>query len=265
MKQYTVSFIGTGNIGGALLQAIANQNSNYLVKAYDISEKALKKAESLGAIACSSIGEVVAYADIVVMAIKYQYYGDVIPELSVSIPKNAIVISLAPGYSFADLKEKLGKSQRIVRAMPNTPAMIGEGMSSLAFSSDVYTEDEKNAVLGIFRGAGKAVEVREDMMDAAMAISGCAPAYGYIFIEAMGDIGTALGLPRAMSYEMASQALLGAAKMVLESDMHPGELKDMVCTPAGTTIQGVMALEESGFRNAVIQAVAATYRKAKEM
>ena len=265
MRQYTISFIGTGNMGGALLEAIVKSKSGHLIKAYDISEKALKKVEKLGAIACSSIKETVMYADIVIMAIKYQYYGDVLPELSESVDPRAIVISLAPGYTFANMKDKLGKKQRIVRAMPNIPAMIGAGMSSLAFSPDHYNEEEKSVVLDIFRGAGKAVEVREDQMDAAMAVSGCAPAYGYIFIEAMGDIGTALGLPRAMSYEMASQALLGAAKMVLESEKHPGELKDMVCTPAGTTIQGVMALEESGFRNAVIKAVAATYNKAKEM
>ncbi len=264
-KQYTISFIGSGNIGCALMQSIAKTQKNAAIKAYDILPKALKKAESYGAAACASVREVVSGADIVVMAIKYQYYADVIPELTVSIPKNAIIISLAPGYTFESLKEKMGREQRIVRAMPNTPAMIGEGMSSLAFSPDPYTDEEKDVVLSIFRGAGKAVEVREELMDAAMAISGCAPAYGYIFIEAMGDIGTALGLPRAMAYEMASQALLGAAKMVMESGLHPGELKDMVCTPAGTTIQGVMALEESGFRNAVIQAVAATYRKAKEM
>ena len=265
MKQYTISFIGAGNIGGALIQATEKVDKGYLIKAFDVSEKASLKAQQYGAIICQSITEVVAHADIVIMAIKPQYYNEVMEELAASLPKQAIIISLAPGYGIATLKNKLGQEQRIVRAMPNTPAQVGEGMSAVAFSADPFDEDEKNAVLDIFRGAGHVIEVREEMMDSVMALSGCAPAYGYIFIESLGDIGTALGLPRAMAYELAAQTLLGASKMVLESGKHPGELKDMVCTPGGTTIQGVMALEESGFRNAIIQAVAATYRKAKEL
>ena len=265
MKQYTISFIGAGNIGGALIQAIMKVNKGYLVKAYDISAQACEKARGYGAIICQSIPEVAAHADIIFMAIKPQYYNEVLQELKTAVPKEAIVISPAPGFAIESLKEQLGEEQRIVRAMPDTPALVGEGMSAVAFSHDTFPQDDKEAVMDIFRGAGHVIEVREEMMDSVMALSGCAPAYGYIFIEALGDIGTALGLPRAMSYELAAQTLLGASKMVLESGKHPGELKDMVCTPGGTTIQGVMALEESGFRNAIIQAVAATYRKAKEL
>ena len=265
MNQITISFIGAGNIGGALIQAISGLNKGYLIKVYDVSEKAMRRAESMFAIGCGSIREVVNHTDIVIMAVKPQYYNEVIAELQNCLAPETIVISLAPGWGIDPLKEKLGAEQRIVRAMPNTPAQVGEGMSAVAFSHDTYSADEKDAVLDIFRGAGHVIEVREEMMDSVMALSGCAPAYGYIFIEALGDIGTALGLPRAMSYELAAQTLLGASKMVLESGKHPGELKDMVCTPGGTTIQGVMALEESGFRNAIIQAVAATYRKAKEL
>ena len=265
MQQITISFIGTGNIGSALIQSVMKINKGYLVKAYDVSDPALKNAMSLGAIACQSIEEAVAHSDIVIMAVKPQYYNEVIEHLTQALAKETIIISLAPGWSIDLLKSKLGQEQRIVRAMPNTPALVGEGMSAVAFSNDHYTEDEKAAVKDIFRGAGKCTEIREDMVDSVMALSGCGPAYGYIFIESLGDIGTALGLPRKQAYELAAQTLLGAAKMVLESGKHPGELKDMVCTPGGTTIQGVMALEESGFRNAIIQAVAATYRKAKEL
>lgn len=265
MKQYTISFIGAGNIGGALIQAISRMQKGYLVKVFDISETAAERARSHGAIVCHSIAEAAAHADIVFTAIKPQYYEEVLTELKSTLAEETIVISPAPGYGIEALKGMLGEQQRVVRAMPNTPALVGEGMSAVAFSHDVFPEDDKQAVLDIFRGAGHVIEVREEMMDSVMALSGCAPAYGYIFIEALGDIGTALGLPRAMSYELAAQTLLGASKMVLESGKHPGELKDMVCTPGGTTIQGVMALEESGFRNAIIQAVAATYRKAKEL
>ncbi len=265
MEQYTITFIGAGNIGGALIQSIMKVDKGYLVKAYDVSPVASEKARGYGAIICHSIPEAVAHTDIVFMAIKPQYYNEVLDELKTCLAKETIVISPAPGYAIETLKTHLGEQQRIVRAMPNTPALVGEGMSAVAFSHDTFPQADKEAVMDIFRGAGHVIEVREEMMDSVMALSGCAPAYAYIFIEALGDIGTAMGLPRAMSYELAAQTLLGASKMVLETGRHPGELKDMVCTPGGTTIQGVMALEESGFRNAIIQAVAATYRKAKEL
>ena len=265
MEQFTISFIGTGNIGSALIQSIMKHDKDYVVKAYDISDKALQHARSLGAIACQSIQEAVANTDIIIMAVKPQFYNEVLSAYPGVLSKDTIIISLAPGWGIGLLKSKLGEEQRIVRAMPNTPALVGEGMSAVAFSADRYRDEEKAAVKDIFLGAGKCIEVREDMMDSVMALSGCAPAYGYIFIESLGDIGTALGLPRQQAYELAAQTLLGASKMVLESGKHPGELKDMVCTPGGTTIQGVMALEQSGFRNAIIQAVAATYRKAKEL
>ncbi len=263
--EHVIGFIGAGNMGGALLGGLAREGLQNKVLAFDISGQALTNAVSLGAEAVSSAAEVAMKADIIVLAVKPQFYPEVLPQIQGNLRETAMVISLAPGYDIAALKKALGQEQRIVRAMPNTPALLGEGMTSVAFSEDSYEDEEKEAVLQIFRKAGKAVEIREALMDAAMAAASCSPAFAYLFIEALGAAATAMGVPRALSYEMAAQSLLGAAKMVLETGKHPGELKDMVCSPGGTTIQGVIALEKAGFRAAVMEAAKATLDRAQEM
>ncbi|MFQ9801294.1 MAG: pyrroline-5-carboxylate reductase family protein [Clostridia bacterium] len=146
------------------------------VLVFDVSEQALANAVSLGAEGASSAAEVAMKADIIVLAVKPQFYPDVLPQVQGNLRKTAMVISLAPGYDIAALKKVLGQEQRIVRAMPNTPALLGEGMTSVAFSEDSYEVEEKEAVLQIFRKAGKAVEIREALMDAAMAAASCSPA-----------------------------------------------------------------------------------------
>ena len=260
-----IGFIGAGNMGGALLNGLARGGLQDKVLVYDVSDRAVADAVSVGAEAAESASELARASDIVILAVKPQFYPEVLPQLQGELQPGAIVVSLAPGYDIAALKRALGQTRRVVRAMPNTPALLGEGMSSVAFSEDAYEDEEKEAVLQIFQKAGKAVEIREPLIDAAMAAAGCSPAYAYLFIEALGDAVTAMGLPRALSYEMAAQSLLGAARMVLETGKHPGELKDMVCSPGGTTIQGVIALEKAGFRAAVMDAAKAALDRAQEM
>lgn len=153
----------------------------------------------------------------------------------------------------------------MVRTMPNTPAMVGEGMTGLCYDETLFTDEEKATVEALFTAVGKTEKVEEKLLDVVASASGCSPAYVYMFIEALADGCVKNGLPRQMAYRMAAQAVLGSAKMVLETGKHPGELKDMVCSPGGTTIEGVAALEQGNFRGAIIKACDANYEKNKRL
>ena len=170
--------------------------------------------------------------------------------------KGKALISIAAGWRVEMLKKAVGDGVRLLRAMPNTPLLVGDGMT--AFSREhTLTESEAAFAEGLFRALGRQLWVEEYQMDAVTALSGSSPAFVYIFTEAMADAGVACGLSRVQAVEMAAQTLLGSAKMVLETGMHPGALKDMVCSPAGTTIAGVRALEAHNFRSVVMEAVIA--------
>lgn len=185
--------------------------------------------------------------------------------------REKVVISIAAGLSVEDLQRMAeegcgprGVKTKIIRVMPNTPAMVGAGMSALC-RNEYVTEEEFEFVMKIFSGIGSAEEVEESLMDAVTGVSGSGPAYVYLFIEALADGGVLAGLPRAKAVKFAAQTVLGSARMVLETGRHPGELKDAVCSPAGTTIEGVRALEAERFRHAVMSAVAASAEKSKNM
>ena len=178
--------------------------------------------------------------------------------------EDKLVISIAAGQTIANIEKLFGKTIKLVRSMPNTPALVLEGAAGVCYNDHV-TEDDKKTVMEIFSSFGVANEVSESMIDTVIGVSGSSPAYVFMFIEAMADAAVADGMPRAQAYEMAAQSVLGSAKMVLETGKHPGELKDMVCSPAGTTIEAVRVLEEKGFRSAVIEAMKACVKKAKEM
>lgn len=165
-------------------------------------------------------------------------------------------MTLAPGKTLDWLETQFGKKVKIVRTMPNTPALVGEGMTA-ACPNQYVTEEERDYVLKILGAFGKVEIVPERLIDAVVAVSGSSPAYVFILIEAMADAAVAEGMPRAQAYEFAAQAVYGSAKMVLETGKHPGELKDMVCSPAGTTIEAVRILEKEGFRSSVIEAMKA--------
>ena len=195
---------------------------------------------------------------------KTTVYADVIQEVKDLVRPEQLIITIAPGKTLAWLAEQFGKDVKIVRTMPNTPAMVGEGMTA-ATPNEHVTKEELDYACKILSAFGKVEVVTEHMMDAVVAVSGSSPAYVFMFIEAMADAAVAEGMPRAQAYKFAAQAVLGSAKMVLETGKHPGELKDMVCSPAGTTIEAVGVLEEHGFRSAIIDAMKACVDVAKGM
>ena len=175
-----------------------------------------------------------------------------------------LIVMIAAGQTIAVNEARFGRNIKIVRAMPNTPALVGEGMAALCANSYV-TGEEKDEVREIFESFGKAEFVAENMMDVVAGVSGSSPAYVYMFIEALADGAVLQGMPRQQAYTFAAQAVLGSARMVLETGMHPGALKDMVCSPGGTTIEAVASLEQDGLRAAVIRAVDVCTEKSKAM
>lgn len=208
--------------------------------------------------------EAAAFGDIVFLAVKPQYYHEVIQEIRETVKEDQILVTIAPGKTLAWLEEEFARPLKIVRTMPNTPAMVKEGMMALCPNEKVSAADLQ-AVREVCSSFSKTEVVSENLMDVVTAVSGSSPAYVFLFIEAMADAAVAGGMARPQAYKFAAQAVLGSAKMVLETGKHPGELKDMVCSPAGTTIEAVGVLEEKGFRSAVFQAVKACMDKSRGM
>ena len=193
-----------------------------------------------------------------------QFYAEVIAEIKDDVREDQIIITIAPGKTLAWLKEQFGKNVKIVRTMPNTPALVGAGMTA-ACPNEYMTKEEIAYVLTLLESFGRVEIIPERLMDTVVSVSGSSPAYVFMFIEAMADAAVSGGMPRAQAYQFAAQAVLGSAKMVLETGKHPGELKDMVCSPAGTTIEAVRVLEEKGFRSSVIEAMKTCEEISKSM
>lgn len=260
-----VGFIGAGNMGRAMIEGIASRATDVTLFAYDIDVSKTNDLANHKVNIVGSAPEVCQQSKYVVLAVKPQYYLDVFEQIKAHLTTEHVVICIAPGYSIAKVKTYLGDHINVVRAMPNTPALVGEGMTAYCFIEDETSDHEHEVIKNLFSNFGKSVKIEEDNMEAIMAISGSSPAYAYLFIEAMADAGVAFGLPRGDSYMLAAQALKGAAQMVLETKKHPAQLKDDVCSPGGTTIQAILKLEETQFRSSVIQAMTANYDKAKSM
>ncbi len=260
-----VAFIGMGNMGQAMLKgAVSEFGADHVFFSCPRSEVGKKIQEETGACYKAENTEAAASADVVVLAVKPQVYPVVLEELSGKLTGSQFVISIAPGITTESVSEKLG-GVKVVRAMPNTPASVGEGMTGICYDEALFTAEEKNVITRFFNSFGGFVSVSENLMDAITCASGSSPAYAYIFIEALADSVVKYGIKRGDAYKLAAQTLLGSAKMVLETGKTPAELKDAVCSPGGTTIQGVSALEEYGFRNAVIKATDACYKKCTEI
>ena len=267
MTEKTIGFIGAGNMGSAMIGGICQSGilspAQMIVSAH--STATLEKINAAYGIKTTPFNEeVAASSDILFLAIKPNKFAEVLPSIASSLKEDCIVVSVAAGQSIAAIEALLGDHIKLVRAMPNTPALVSESMSALCHNPNV-TEDELSYIQQLFQCFGKAEVITEEMMDAVIGVSGSSPAYVYMFIEAMADAAVADGMPRSMAYKFAAQAVLGAAKMVLETGKHPGELKDAVCSPGGTTIEAVAALEAGGFRNTVISAQRACVQKSKEM
>ncbi len=255
-------FTGMGNMAGAMLDGCLDTfvpEQIAFTRRDDIRGREL--ADHTGVTYYRTVRECAQNAKVIILAVKPYTYPEVLPQIAPVLKEEHIVVSLAPGITIASLKESLGENVRIVRAMPNTPAAVGEGMTGLTFSKDDFTEDERELLERFFSSFGLMQEVPESLMDAVTAASGSSPAFVYMFIEALADGVCAAGMPRAQAYTFVSQAVLGAAKMVLETGQHPGALKDAVCSPGGTTIAGVAALEKAGFRSSLIEAALCVFNK----
>ena len=264
-----IGFIGMGNMGSAILNGLLRvYKPEDLLFTAAHKEKMEAVTAKTGVVHAASNAECAKQSEYVILAVKPQYFETVFEEICPVLKEDQIVISLVVGARKASVygsTERLGGKVRVVRTMPNTPALLGEGMTGMAYEESNYSEEEKAVLRGIFEACGRLEVVDERMMDAVGCVSGCSPAYVYMFIEALADGAVKYGLPRAKAYQMAAQTVLGSAKMVLETGKHPGQLKDEVCSPGGTTIAGVSALEEWGFRNAVIKAEDASYEKGRKM
>jgi pyrroline-5-carboxylate reductase len=259
-------FIGAGNMGYPLIQAAGNTFGKNEVVFTDASLERCQHVnkETQVPFAKENV-EVVKQCKYLVLAVKPQFFSIVIDEIKASVTKDHIIISIAAGITIASMKELLGDNVRIVRAMPNTPAMVYKGMTGISYSKDNYSMEEKTEIDRFFRSFGKYEVFDETLMNAVVCASGSSPAYVYMFIEALADSVVAHGIPRDKAYVLAAQTVLGAATMVLETGDHPGKLKDNVCSPGGTTIAAVKALEEYGLRNAIMKATDACYDKAVDL
>jgi pyrroline-5-carboxylate reductase len=203
-------------------------------------------------------------ADVLVLAVKPQVLREVIDVVKNCVSPDTLIISIAAGKTMDWIGEAFGREVKLVRCMPNTPALVGEGCTGVCVNAKV-SQEETDYSIRLMESFGKAILVPERLMDVVGAVSGSSPAYVFMFIEAMADAAVAAGMPRAQAYGFAAQAVYGSAKLVLESGSHPGELKDMVCSPGGTTIEGVRVLEEKGMRGAVMDALLACVEKSKRI
>ena len=262
-----VTFIGCGNMATAMIAGMLESGkvaASDLMATAKTKETCEKKAKEFGIQTLTDNAQAVKESDVIVLAVKPQFYQDVITEIKEVMKENALVISIAPGKTLEWFEEVFGRKVKLIRCMPNTPAMVGEGMMGICPAATV-TEEELQIVRELCSGFSRTEIVTENLMDVVVSVSGSAPAYVFMFIEAMADAAVADGMPRKSAYTFAAQAVLGSAKMVLETGMHPGELKDMVCSPGGTTIEAVRVLEEKGLRSAVIEAMKACTKKSRDM
>ncbi len=263
----TIGVIGGGHMGsamiGGILRALLAPKERIFASCRS-AETREKLEREFGIAVYTDNREIAKRADVLILAVKPHQIMDVAAEVKDCLKKEAVVVSVAAGTSIAKLEAALGQDRAIVRAMPNTPALVGEAMSALAPNAAADTE-KLSEVRKIFESFGRAEVVPESLMDTVVGVSGSSPAYAYLFMEAMADAAVADGMPREQAYVFAAQSLLGSAKMVLQTGEHPGALKDAVCSPGGTTIEAVAKLEEAGFRNAVIVAQRACVEKSREL
>jgi pyrroline-5-carboxylate reductase len=260
----TIAFIGAGNMGGALAAAVCRGTTPESVTVFDPApEKTAALRATSGCTVATSGADAISRSRYVVLAVKPQIFRTVLDKLLPALQTNAangtpnVLVSIVAGISLAEIEQQLaeaGLTLPVIRVIPNTPVAVGEGLLLLSSSAQVNRTDFDD-LCALLRPAGRLEEVPESILTKAMSVFSCSPAFVYLFIEAMADGAVQLGLPRDMAQRYAAQAVRGAAAMVLETGMHPGALKDAVCSPGGYTIQGVAELEKRGFRAAAAQAV----------
>lgn len=264
-----IGFIGCGNMGGALAKAASKSDvvkTEQLYLADMFRAQAEKLANDLEGAKVADNEQIARECQYIFLGVKPQMMEGMLESIAPILKERTdrfVLVSMAAGLSMSCIQEMAGAEYPIIRLMPNTPVFVGEGM--VLYSSDRVTLEEKDWFIQMMVHAGKLDELPENLIDAGSAVSGCGPAFAYLFVEALADAGVACGLPRAKAQEYAAQMMLGSAKMVLETGRHPGDLKDAVCSPAGSTIEGVMQLENGAFRGTVMDAVVASYEKTKDL
>ncbi|MCD6571354.1 MAG: pyrroline-5-carboxylate reductase [Deltaproteobacteria bacterium] len=261
-----VGFIGAGNMGQALIKGVTKKGvyTSDDIIIFDIAKNRTDNLRSeTGVKVASSAADLVKRSKVVILAVKPDKIIPVVNEVR-DLLKNKLVISIAAGIALSVLSNRLGKDARIIRVMPNTPALVLEGVSGIACSG-ACTDEDIQVANTIFSAVGICISLEENLLDAITGLSGSGPAFCFMFIEALADGGVRAGLPRDIALKIAAATLKGSAQLVLETNNHPGSLKDMVTSPSGTTIEGISVLEKRGFRSAVMDAVFAAYKRSKEM
>lgn len=263
-----LGFVGTGNMGTALIKGYlaVHPSEKMNICAYDKDADKLKTlSDHLGIIGCDSMEKLMKHSDVIVLAVKPNIFDTALPEIGMFYRPGQVLVSIAAGISMGYIEKLVQKDgAKVVRVMPNTPAMVNEGMSALC-RNQYITDEEFELVLKLFRAAGKAEVISETLMDTVIGISGSSPAYTYMYIEALMDAAEAGGMDRAQAKIFASQSVLGAAKMVLETGIDPVTLRENVCSPGGTTIEAVKALQNNGFHDNIMEAFNAAVEKSKVM
>ena len=262
-----IGFIGCGNMGKAMLGSLVKSkdiNNEDIMVSTKSNTSAQNIIKEFNVKATTINSEVAKNSDIIFLAVKPFFFKEVIEEIKDVVKEDVIIISIAAGVTVNQIEEWFGKEIKLVRTMPNTPALVGEGMSAICPNNNV-SEEELNYIGKLYNLFGKYEVIAEKDFHAFIALCGSSPAYVFMFIEAMADAAVKLGIPRVKAYKLAEQSILGSAKLALETGKHPGELKDSVCSPGGTTIEAVLELERKGFRTAVISAIEKCADKSKTM
>ncbi|RPF54334.1 pyrroline-5-carboxylate reductase [Aquisalibacillus elongatus] len=253
----TIGFIGCGKMAQSIINGMITYGgySPEQIKATAVTDKTINYVtEQFGIEMGQDNKKVAAESDVLYLAVKPYVYPDVIEEVRTHVREDTIIVTIAVGVSLKEMANLFSSDTKVVRTMPNTPSFVGEGMTAYC-PNDNFSNQELEDLQELFASYGKAEMVKEDLMNAVTAVSGSSPAYVYVFIEAMADGAVRQGIPRELAYELATQSVFGAAKMMMETGKHPGELKDHVTTPNGTTIRALASLEQDGFRGSVIKAI----------
>lgn len=264
---FRIAFVGGGNMATALIKGLVTRGgvAPGRITAADVSQAQLDRLSGqFGVNVTTDNAQAVRDADLVVLAVKPQVAMDVLRPLADVLNAGKLLVSIVAGLPTSRLAQALPRSPRIVRVMPNTPALVGAGAAAVAKGPGA-TDDDLESVLGVLRAVGSAVAVEEKLLDAVTGLSGSGPAYVFLIIEALSDAGVRMGLPRKTATELAAQTVAGSARMVLETGLHPGVLKDQVTSPGGTTIAGMYALEAGGVRAALYEAVEKATEKSAEL
>jgi len=267
IKGRSVGFVGAGNMGEALIKGLlaANLVPAEAIHATDVRLERLKELNRQYGIQVSSDNaELMRHADIVILAVKPQIMDAVLTEIAPAVTRRKLLISIAAGVSTAKIRAVLHKDARLIRVMPNTPALVLEGVTAVA-KADGLEADDLETASEIFGAVGRVVVLGEELMDAVTGLSGSGPAYIAVVIESLADGGVRMGLDRITAMTLATQTVLGAATLLRETGLHPGAVKDMVCSPGGTSIAGIAALEEGGIRTTFIKAVERATQRSREL